>query len=352
MSSAFKSEVSSYDIHLTTPDEIVKALPAIFPEWSTATVTVEPIPGGITNRMYKALASNADPHAVIVRIFGSEDVFPPSARARENEVFEQLGRCGLAPRLLALFGNGRLEQHLAARPVTLDEMGTAGVLRGAARAMARLHGFRGGGAPRAWADLEAWAAAAGRMAAAGAFAGSGVDVGAAARGLGRMRARLGGGEEVVFCHNDAVRGNVLLGAGGEVWLVDFEYAGPNFAAFDVGNLFCECMGGTDTGVVQEGRYPDEGVRREFCAEYLAQRSGQAPSSAEVERLVGTAQRFALVAHLYWGFWALVQSAGAGVGGFPYLAYAAARLRLFFAWEARGEEGRRASGAGGRREGGA
>ena len=39
--------------------------------------------------------------------------------------------------------------------------------------------------------------------------------------------------DVVFCHNDALAGNILVNQGGEVSLIDFEYGGFNFRSFDI-----------------------------------------------------------------------------------------------------------------------
>jgi thiamine kinase-like enzyme len=59
---------------------------------------------------------------------------------------------------------------------------------------------------------------------------------------------------VVFCHNDVQHGNVLrrLNPPGALMLIDYEYAGFNYRAFDIGNHFCEWVRGHDGRAVCRG----------------------------------------------------------------------------------------------------
>lgn len=48
---------------------------------------------------------------------------------------------------------------------------------------------------------------------------------------------------VVFCHNDLLLGNVIYEkASDRITFIDYEYAGHNFQAFDIGNHFTEFAG--------------------------------------------------------------------------------------------------------------
>lgn len=48
---------------------------------------------------------------------------------------------------------------------------------------------------------------------------------------------------VVFCHNDLLLGNVIYNSDNEsVTFIDYEYAGMNYQAFDIGNHFNEFAG--------------------------------------------------------------------------------------------------------------
>lgn len=48
-------------------------------------------------------------------------------------------------------------------------------------------------------------------------------------------------------------------------VIDFEYAGPNYLAYDIANHFCE-FAGIDN--VDYNLYPRESVQREWLAYYL------------------------------------------------------------------------------------
>ena len=51
------------------------------------------------------------------------------------------------------------------------------------------------------------------------------------------------GSPIVFCHNDLLLANILYDAQGcAVSFIDFEYAGPNYMAFDIANHFNEFAG--------------------------------------------------------------------------------------------------------------
>lgn len=48
---------------------------------------------------------------------------------------------------------------------------------------------------------------------------------------------------IVFCHNDLLLGNVVYEKSTDrITFIDYEYAGQNFQAFDIGNHFTEFAG--------------------------------------------------------------------------------------------------------------
>lgn len=55
---------------------------------------------------------------------------------------------------------------------------------------------------------------------------------------------------VAFCHNDVLLGNVIYNEeANKVSFIDFEYAMPNYVAFDVANHFNEMAGTCEYGVI-------------------------------------------------------------------------------------------------------
>ena len=48
-------------------------------------------------------------------------------------------------------------------------------------------------------------------------------------------------------------------------MIDFEYAGPNYLAYDIADHFCEFAGVDD---VDYSRYPNEDFQKEWLQAYL------------------------------------------------------------------------------------
>ena len=50
-------------------------------------------------------------------------------------------------------------------------------------------------------------------------------------------------DELVFCHNDLLLGNILYDEiEHSIEFIDFEYAGANYQSYDIANHFCEFAG--------------------------------------------------------------------------------------------------------------
>lgn len=340
---AFKSCVPSTTVKIRTEDEVIAHIPSLL-SWTNADLgksevqtTLLPIPSGITNTIF-GLRNAATGDTVIVRIFGSHDIFNEKARYDETRIFKQLSDAGIAPRLRAIFGNGRVEQCIPAVPITLASMTDADIGVGVARNLARLHAFvpsenpEPPGDPQVWTVLQEWADTCMRSTMMGKFSDAEHFVRShierAVEALPRLRRELSGGQ-IVFAHNDLLAGNILRSVDGSVSFVDFEYSGWNYRCFDIGNYFAEAMGGAEDAVIQTNLYPDHRFRALFCEAYLrALHSGESPTEAAVNSLVKDAERYGLLSHIYWGIWAVVQSVDSTID-FPYKEYARQRLDIFF-----------------------
>lgn len=57
---------------------------------------------------------------------------------------------------------------------------------------------------------------------------------------------------------------------GEVGLIDLEYAGPNYLAFEIANHFCEFAGVHD---IDFSLYPTEEVQKFWITAYLEESTG-------------------------------------------------------------------------------
>jgi ethanolamine kinase len=130
---------------------------------------------------------------------------------------------------------------------------------------------------------------------------------------------------------------------GEIRLIDFEYGGTNYAAFDIANHLNEHAGGTtshENGIPDYTKFPNIERQFAFCLEYVrttrAMTSGgdvdgddaNDDAQAEARDLLERVQKFLLVNHLYWGLWAVNQAAVEGCDEFDYLNFATSRIGEF------------------------
>jgi choline kinase len=135
-------------------------------------------------------------------------------------------------------------------------------------------------------------------------------------------------------------------------VVDFEYAAPNPAAYDIANHFHEWTAnyhGSTPHLLEAERYPTPDERQNFYAAYLTHRGAPLPSGrtalyATLSHAKRADERAALdrqvrlwgvVSHATWALWGLVQARDDVEGGvekpdFDYIGYARCRLQGFYA----------------------
>jgi len=164
---------------------------------------------------------------------------------------------------------------------------------------------------------------------------------------------VGGSNPFVFAHCDLLSGNVILeptpssasasrrssaSSGSDspdtaaacVSFIDYEYATPAPASFDIANHFAE-WGGFDCDY---NAMPTRTTRRAFLREYLRSFNAHQNKSykeEELEMLFEQVDRFRGVPGFYWGIWALIQ-AQISLIEFDYASYAEIRLGEYFAWK--------------------
>jgi ethanolamine kinase len=163
---------------------------------------------------------------------------------------------------------------------------------------------------------------------------------------------VGGSNPFVFAHCDLLSGNVIIeptptsaaasrrssASGGSeevdtaapVSFIDYEYATPAPAAFDLANHFAE-WGGFDCDF---NVLPTRSVRRAFFREYLKSSSlhlSRSYKESELDELFEQVDDFRGVPGFYWGIWALIQ-AQISLIDFDYASYAEIRLGEYWAWK--------------------
>ncbi|XP_011501489.1 PREDICTED: ethanolamine kinase 1 [Ceratosolen solmsi marchali] len=132
---------------------------------------------------------------------------------------------------------------------------------------------------------------------------------------------------VVFCHNDLLLTNILYNQKeNKVTFIDFEYAAYNIQAFDIANHFAEFAGVENPDF---SLYPDEELQKSWLRIYLETYKNTSEISEEdVTELYKQVNQFVLLAHFFWGCWALIQSQYSLIE-FDFLEYAALRLNEYF-----------------------
>lgn len=238
-------------------------------------------------------------------------------------------------------------------PLSLNEVAVPAVALQVARQMARLHRFElpphlvpyyppGGSL---WDTLQEWfdsvaapetreKISAASEADAKFWETPAMDIKLIERAVRELRARTPTGGRLVFCHNDLLPGNLILDdTTGEIRIIDLEYGGINYAAFDVANHLMEYCGGADEGNLVQGipeydRLPGPDAKRAFCEAYLAASQAEgapATDAAAVEAFVAEVEFFTPVDNLYWGLWGVNQAKAEGTAEFPYMLYGKTRI---------------------------
>jgi ethanolamine kinase len=161
--------------------------------------------------------------------------------------------------------------------------------------------------------------------------------------------------QLVFAHCDLLSGNVIVQPRKEgatkptdveiVSFIDYEYATPSPAAFDIANHFAE-WGGFDCDFTV---LPTRSQRLDFIREYiksyfshLAKPSDPEKEEEEVQKLFEEVDLFRGVPGFYWGIWAIIQATISQID-FDYAAYAEIRLGEYWAWQAEVDGSRAAAG---------
>ncbi|CAJ2513302.1 Uu.00g014210.m01.CDS01 [Anthostomella pinea] len=365
---------------------------ALRPEWSSPDSKLEFVrfTEGITNTLLKAVnrkegltKEEIDNDAILLRAYGhGTDVLID--RHRETQNHELLTKYGLAPELLARFNNGMMYRYIRGRVTQPADLRTLPVYRAVARRLAQWHarvpcihetyaeksglnGITNGPhdaaatdhvapgkpPPNVWTVMQKWILALPAKTDAERTRQADLQK-ELERLVGELSQRPGLGENgLVFAHCDLLSGNVIIepkgpgttavdggGGGGvtdgdneelSVSFIDYEYATPSPAAFDLANHFAE-WGGFDCDY---NVLPTRAQRLEFIEAYIRTYYGLLPDAkvdleAEVQRLHAEVDVFRGVPGFYWGIWALIQATISQIE-FDYAKYAEVRLGEYWAW---------------------
>jgi thiamine kinase-like enzyme len=120
---------------------------SLLPDWHDVdepdALEITRLSGALTNRVYEVRFRdpNDTKHAsrrVLLRVYGN-GVDKLFSRTKELDWLRKLSAEGLGPRLLAVFGNGRLEEYFRSVTLTHDDLRDPTTCQKIARCMAQLH---------------------------------------------------------------------------------------------------------------------------------------------------------------------------------------------------------------------
>ncbi|KAH9853061.1 kinase-like protein [Lenzites betulinus] len=363
------------------------------PSWSEPEITpdrisIQKVSGSLTNAVYfVSYPPIPKTRTVLLRIYGPSSGSLIS-RPRELHTLHVLSsRYHIGPRVYGTFENGRVEEYFDSTALTAADMRDPETSSWIGARMAELHGVdveaveyeaRTPDGPErgiqvaAKKNVKSWLPTAREVL---ALPGAPADVAQRldldrfqheweqyVRWLRQTEKRAGSSPRV-FSHNDAQYGNLLRlrthkegeAPHRQIIVVDFEYASPNAAAFDIANHFHEWTAnyhGPTPHLLDPARYPTPAQRENFYRAYLTHAhsspSAPAPSSAPAappapmsEAALAEACRaldahvraWSPASHAMWAVWGVVQARETveGMDGepeFDYLAYAQCRMDGF------------------------
>ncbi|KAK4158184.1 hypothetical protein C8A00DRAFT_11040 [Chaetomidium leptoderma] len=373
---------------------------SIRPDWTTPDSNVEFVrfTDGITNTLLKAVnkrpglsKDEIDNEAILLRAYGhGTDLIID--RHRETQNHELLMRNGLAPELLARFENGMMYRFIQGAVTQPEDLRKPDIYRAVARRLAEWHAVvpcisgrtghsrknsradelalsaldsnlgdaefqqaldgvaPGKPPPNVWTVMQKWIFALPTDTEAQRARQAGLQQELKSL-VSELSQRPGlGVNGLVFAHCDLLSGNVIVVPKNQavtsaktseptVAFIDYEYATPSPAAFDLANHFAE-WGGFDCDF---SVLPTRAQRREFITEYIdsyfslleKKTPGAAAAvdkAAETEKLLEEVDHFRGAPGFYWGIWALIQATISDID-FDYASYAETRLGEYNAWRA-------------------
>ncbi|KAJ7555911.1 hypothetical protein O6H91_05G060500 [Diphasiastrum complanatum] len=271
---------------------------------------VAPISGGITNLILKVFVkgSNEEEQPITIRIFGpyTDEVID---RKRELQAILSLSAEGFGPKLIGLFANGMVQSYINARTLEPVDMSRPEIAALIAKEVRRLHETEipGSREPQLWRDIQKFFDKASVISFEDSIkqkkyeAISFDEINKEIKKLQEVSDALNA--PVVYCHNDLLSGNLMVSEkSNKLHLIDFEYGSYNYRGFDIGNHFNEYAGFE----CDYSLYPDKKAQFHFFRHYLHCKGSQEVSKIELEALYIETNFYALVSHLFWAIWGIVQ----------------------------------------------
>ncbi|KAK7468644.1 hypothetical protein VKT23_003148 [Stygiomarasmius scandens] len=309
---------------------------------------------------------------LLLRIYGPSSGNLISRPRELHNLHILSSRYRLGPRVYGTFENGRLEEYFDSKALSAKDMRDPEISRWVGARMAEFHSvdielieetYTGPGSEsRRWdiaakKNVKSWLGSARQVLALPAFPqaiGEELDLENFKKDWDRYMQWLATvddtqrGSKRVFAHNDAQYGNLLrlselkegTPAHRQIIVVDFEYAAPNPASFDIANHFHEWTANYDSAtphLLDESLYPTYGERRNFFLAYLEHSNATPCTPSELDTLVQNLEEqvryWSPASHAMWAIWGIVQArddveSEVQEPEFDYIGYARCRMAGF------------------------
>uniref|UniRef100_A0A2K5X8E4 ethanolamine kinase n=3 Tax=Cercopithecidae TaxID=9527 RepID=A0A2K5X8E4_MACFA len=314
------------------PDDILpgalRLIQELRPRWKPEQVRTKRFTDGITNKLVACYVEEDMQDCVLVRVYGERTELLVD---RENEVrnFQLLRAHGCAPRLYCTFQNGLCYEYMQGVALGPEHIREPRLFRLIALEMAKIHTIHANGSlpkPTLWHKMYNYFTLV-KNEINPSLSADVPKVEVLEQELAWLKEHLSQLESpVVFCHNDLLCKNIIYDSiKGHVRFIDYEYAGYNYQAFDIGNHFNEFAGVNE---VDYCLYPARETQLQWLRYYLQAQKGMAVTPREVERLYVQVNKFALASHFFWALWALIQNQYSTIH-FDFLRYAVIRFNQYF-----------------------
>ncbi|KAF9114998.1 hypothetical protein BGX27_009217 [Mortierella sp. AM989] len=270
-------------------------------DWTEVTdyheLVLDRISGAMTNCIYLVSGPPSQPlgsesstepkrRKVLLRVYGVglESLF---SRSNELRWLHNLSTMDIGPSLLGIFKNGRFEQYVESTTLTKEDIRDPRTSRHIAHRMCELHNIVNifpppeGTIPQSQENIARWIPLArdaiekictkdpSKRETFNEFDFDKLltEIDEVHRELTHVHSPL------VFAHNDTQYGNILrtLDESEELVVIDFEYAGYNTRAFDIGNHFCEWTADYHSerpSILHPSRYPTKAEQLNFLEAYM------------------------------------------------------------------------------------
>ncbi|KAI8342528.1 kinase-like domain-containing protein [Chlamydoabsidia padenii] len=319
----------------------------LFPGWAQNKndITINRISGALTNAVFFI---DSRGKRLLLRVYGV-GVDQLIDREKELAWLARLGRLHLGPRLLGIFGNGRLEEYVDSVTLTHQDIREPTISQQIAHCMARQHAIihiyppptlhNPNSTLEIWKNVDKWYSLVMRLLPALKqqhpdwtplldaydFDRLGKDIETSKTILSRVNS------PIVFGHNDLQYGNVLKRDDtGSLVLVDFEYAGYNSRGYDLANHFVEWQYNYhgDHPAAMTEPFPTEDQQTLFIQSYINTSRNELDANDDtVEDIQKEMEAWLMGTHVGWGLWGLVQASQSQID-FDYFHYSMERLHCF------------------------